>query len=207
MLSLTYLAFALSWLVAPAPQVEAARIEFGPGTVLVYRSKAGEQESQFIIRIARFEPDRFLEWESVSHQGTVHLYTEAVEEARRLSLNALFDPGVDVETRNETTKWLSRRLLNELIEKRKCKALLNGTQIQFRVEGEETYPVKVDKKELQVSVLRVNDDRRGRWLFQNSLSNPVLVEYENPYYREFLEAVVNSGEKSFRWIRQVPPIK
>ena len=76
-------------------QAESKQIEFGENSILIYIHETEPGDTQFVLRIARFLPDIVLEWESLSHQGTIHLRKKAVEKGKGLTLSGLFDPGVD----------------------------------------------------------------------------------------------------------------
>jgi hypothetical protein len=55
---------------------------FGRDTVLVWKSQIGNMKSSFVVRIASFSPDRFVEWESENNQGTVFMPSRDLVEAK-----------------------------------------------------------------------------------------------------------------------------
>ncbi len=195
------------WLwVQGAPGSTSAIPEFGPHTVLVYHNTAADQERQFVVRIARFLPDRVMEWESESHQGTVHLSRKAVRSARKLTLSGLFEPGVDSESSDTLIKWLSQDLFAELSGKGKAKVLLNAFPVVLELKGRTTVKLTVDRSEVEVPAIEVEDSRKGRWLFLDHADNPLLIEHSNPYYRERLAAISTTQKNSLRWIKKLPPV-
>ncbi len=187
--------------------LEASPLRFGPGTILIYENRAGEESNQFVLRIARFQPDIFLEWESVSHQGTIHLFQDAVEGARKLTLGGLFDPGVDAESKDQMTKWLSRETFEALKEGRELRMVLNSSPMRVSLTGRGVAELTVDGEVVEVPVIYLEDNRRGTWAFHANGANPVLIDYQNPYYRESLRQVFTNRPDSLRWIRRVPPVK
>ena len=189
------------------PSAVAEILEISPKTILIYQTKSGQQERQFVLRIARFKPDIVLEWESLSHQGTVHLHRKAVEKATRFSVSKLFDPGVDSESGKETTKWLSRKMYDELINQGKVKITLNKISTQFQLKEKSTRQLVWNKVEIEVPVIVVEDSRRGVWAFHANPENPILIEYTTPYYHEKLARISTDGKNRLRWIRQLPPIR
>lgn len=198
--------FALLWVQTAQGGDLNAIPEFGPHTVLVYQNTAADQERQFVVRIARFLPDRVMEWESESHQGTVHLSRKAVQSARKLTLSGLFDPGVDTESSDTLIKWLSRDVFEELARKGQVKVVLNAFPLVLQLKGRSTARLSVDRTEVEIPVLELEDSRKGRWLFLDHADNPLLVEHSNPYYRERLTAVSTTQKNSLRWIKKLPPV-
>jgi len=188
-------------------QAESKQIELGENSILIYIHETEPGETQFVLRIARFSPDIVLEWESLSHQGTIHLLKKAVEKGNGLTLSGLFDPGVDSESKDAMTSWLSRALYDELLEAGETKIRLNRLATKFTLKGEITYSLKVDKREITVPAMVVNDARGGKWVFQKVRENPVLLEFSNEYYREYLKSVTVSQPGSLRWLRELPPVK
>jgi hypothetical protein len=180
---------------------------WGENTVLVYLSKSGEEESQFVIRMGRFVPDRVFEWESLTHQGVVHLHKKAVLNARQVTLSGLFDIGSYIESDKVITKWLSDWMYSQLSEKGEFKSKLNRISAMFVLTGEETYTMSVNKNEVSVPALRVEDSRRGSWLFHADRDNPVLLEYRSDYYRERLARVSTTGKATLRWLKRMPAVK
>jgi hypothetical protein len=152
-------------------------------------------------------PDIVLEWESLSHQGTIHLRKQAVEKGKGLTLSGLFDPGVDSESKDVMTAWLSKALFDELLKSGETKIKLNRLSTQFTLKGEITYSLKVVKREITEPAMVVVDARGGKWVFQKSRENPVLLEFSNEYYREYLKHLIVSQPGSLRWIQELPPVK
>jgi hypothetical protein len=188
-------------------QAESKQIELGENSILIYIHENEPGDTQFVLRIARFMPDIVFEWESLSHQGTIHLRKKAVEKGKGLTLSGLFDPGVDSESKDVMTTWLSKALFDELLKSGETKIKLNRLSTQFTLKGEIAYSLNVDKKEISVPAMVVVDARGGKWVFQKSRENPVLLEFSNEYYREFLKSLIVSQPGSLRWIQELPPVK
>lgn len=179
----------------------------GPNAVLVYKNSAGKRETQFVLRLARFRPDVFLEWESVSHQGTLHLYRKAVKEARKFSFSQLFEVGVDIESKDVMAVWLSDEMFRELTEAGEAKINFNHLPLTMVVEARKTFQVSVNKEVLEIPVITVRDDRKGVWTFHDDPQNPILVEYVSPYFRQYLKSITTNNRNSLRWIKKLPPVK
>lgn len=178
-----------------------------PKTVLVYETRSGKEESQFVLRLARYHPDIFLEWESTSHQGTLHLYRKAVTEGKTFSLAGLFQIGVDMISEDTMTTWLSRRMYEDLVSDGEAKVVFNNHPVKLNVTGEGTYALRLNKVPQEISVIFVEDDRKGKWSLHKNPDNPILVEYESPYYRQRLKSVSTNAENRLRWIRKLPPVR
>ena len=180
---------------------------FGDKTVLVYENQTGEDHHQFVVRIARFHPDIFLEWESYSHQGTIHLRKKAVADAEKLTVGGLFEAGVDIDSKDVMTNWLSGRMYRELIQDGRANVKLNRHRIRMSLVGEETRQLTVNKLEVEIPVIRIEDDNRGTWIAHKAQENPVLIEYQSPHYHMRLARISTSQSNSLRWVRQLPPVK
>jgi len=175
-------------------------------SILVYSSIIGGEDKQFVIRIARFQPDRVFEWETTAFQGTVHLYRSAVESAESLTYGKLFQAGVGYESSDTITKWLSGKMFSELLEGVPVKYKLNNVKAEFVLDGREDYKIRVDGEEMEIPAIRIKDSRKGIWLFQDDPANPVLLSYVSPYFREELKRVSNSDNNQLRWISTLPPV-
>jgi len=195
------------WMLVIQFPAGAASLELGSRTILVYETESGGEKRQLVLRIARFKPDIVLEWESLSHQGTIHLHKKAVEKATRFSASSLFDAGVDIDTDREMIKWLSRKTYNELVEKGEIKITLSRIATRFRLREHAARRILIDKVESEIAVIVVEDNRRGVWMFHADPENPLLVSYTTPYYNETLLRVSTDKNNRLRWIRQLPPIR
>ncbi len=175
-------------------------------SILVYNSIINGEDKQFVIRIARFKPDRVFEWETTAFQGTVHLHQVAVESAECLTYGKLFEAGVGYESSDTVTKWLSGKMYRELSKGKPVKYKLNRLRAEFVLEGREVYQLSLDGKVMEIPAIRVKDSRKGVWLFQDDPDNPLLLRYVSPYFREELTKVSNSDDNQLRWIKKIPPI-
>jgi hypothetical protein len=175
--------------------------EFGLGTVLVWKIEGPEYERSFVARLASFRPDRFFEWENEAGQGTVLMPERAVADAKGYEISSLFAVGKDKKTQNETALWLSRRVFNELKEKKTARWNLNGVAAKLVFIGEESIPVEVNRNVVELPVIRAADDRNAEWSFLNQLENPLMVRYEVRNYRQTLSFVTTGAPDSLRWIK------
>jgi hypothetical protein len=175
-------------------------------SILVYSSIIDGKDKQFVIRIARFLPDRVFEWETTAFQGTVHLYQSAVESAEILTYGRLFEAGVGYESSDTVTKWLSGKMYRDLSAGSPVKYKLNNMKAEFVLDGREIYKFLLDGEEVEIPAIRIKDSRKGVWLFQDDPDNPLLLRYESPYFREELKRVSNSFDNKLRWIQKLPPV-
>jgi len=175
--------------------------------VLLYYSTVANKETPIILRVARFKPDIFVEWESVSHQGTIHLYQDAVQEGRKFVTESLFDAGVDVESPDAMTTWLSQSMYKDLKQNGQAKIELNRLPLKMKVVGTGTFDLMVDKQARQIPVMTVEDERKNTWVFYDDAENPLMVEYKTPRYRKYLKSVSTASWPGLKWIKQIPPVK
>ena len=176
-------------------------------TVMIYYSTVANKETPMILRVARFKPDIFVEWESVSHQGTIHLYKEAVQDGRKFILESLFDAGVDVDSPDTMTMWLSELMYKELKENGEAKIFLNNLPLKMKVDGNRN--VRPDCRQRAETDSRYDDGRRAEehlGVLRRS-ENPLLVEYKTPRYRKYLKSMSTASWPGLKWIKQIPPVK
>jgi hypothetical protein len=192
--------------VGTAEAQSEQRLRLHEKSILVYGSIINGENTQFVIRIARFLPDRVFEWETTAFQGTVHLHKAAVEEAETLTYGMLFEAGVGFESSDTITKWLSSKMFSELSRGKPVKYRLNNVKAEFILDGREIYKVLLDGKELEIPAIRIKDSRKGVWLFQDDPGNPLLLRYVSPYFREELKRVSNSEDNQLRWIKKLPAV-
>lgn len=180
----------------------------GPKSILVYSNQSLQQkETQFVFRLARYRPDIFMEWESRADQGTIHLHRKAVSKAGRFTVSSLFDVGVEVESSEMMTLWLSEKVYRDLTEKGEASIALNRSPIIMTLKDEGTYSLTINKQVEEIPVIHVEDNRKGSWTFHKSDENPLLVEYVTPYFHQRLKTVSTDPGNKLRWINELPPVK
>jgi hypothetical protein len=173
---------------------------FPLGTVLVWKSENRGYTSEFVIRLARFKPDLYFEWESASTQGTILIKKNAVEEARKYSSSRLMQAGAEIETADETTYWLSRALFRDLKSKAKVSWNLDAIKSDLSLTGKSEQILLVNQKPLRVSVLEARDNRGGIWGFLDDEDNPLLVMRRVNSFQENLASINTDRPGSLRWI-------
>jgi hypothetical protein len=175
---------------------------FGQDTVLVWTTQNQDYESQFVVRIAGFAPDRFLEWEDMQTQGTVFMASADLLTANDfLGGSSLFRSGVDTKSKNGTTLWLSRKIFRDLKEKRKVKCNLDGIPAFMTYTGDDQLSVEVNKSRKELSVIKVTDDRGSERWFLNSEENPLLVKHMIRKYVQTLSSITTNRSNTLRWIK------
>ena len=201
----TFLAFvSIVAIAASICGVEAKKSplpEFGLGTVLVWKIEGPEYEKIFVARLASFQPDRFIEWESEEGHGTVLMPESAVANAKGYETSSLFAGGRDKKTRNEMTLWLSRGVFAELMEKKTARWNLNGVASRLRLIGEGSVSIEVNRNVMELPVIRAADDRNAEWSFLNLPENPLLVRYEVRNFSQSLSSITTGAPDSLRWIK------
>ena len=194
-------------LMATAGWVQASSLEMDANTVLIYQNTTAEKTSQMVIRVARYQPDIVMEWETRMDQGTVQLYRKAVDQSLRFTLSGLFQVGVSSVSKDETTVWLSRALYDLLTTGKTQKIYFNRTSLKMTPLRTEDARIVVNGEEMASAVVVLKDDRRGEWAFLDNRENPLLIRYTSPFYVTELSKVVNPEKTSLRWIKKLPPIQ
>ena len=187
-------------LQAPQAPSGAPLPQFGRDTVLVYKS-SNEAEGAFIVRIAQFQPDRYIEWEDSTTQGTILMPAKTVEEARGLANFQLFEAGVDTRGKNATTLWLSRRIYRELKQGPKVKFDVDGLPTLVTVLGVDRMDVDVNRVPTSVPVLKTRDERNSERWFLDLEDNALLVNLLVRDYRQRLTSITTDKANTLRWIK------
>ncbi len=194
----------LSLLVPAASHAQSAAESplppFGKDTVLVYKS-SNEKEGPLIVRIATFLPDRYIEWEDTTTQGTIFMPGKIVSDARALVNYELFQAGVDTRGREATTLWLSERILRELKESKKIKFNIDGIPAAVTVLGFDKMTVEVNRSSRDLPVIKTKDDRGSERWFLDIEDNPLLVNLQVRDYQQKLTSVTTDRANTLRWIK------
>jgi hypothetical protein len=188
-------------LQGPQPESQSSLPEFGRDTVLVWQSENQGDTHKFVVRIAEFRPNRFLEWENETTQGTVFMSQKAVTTGRVLLNSRLFEAGVDTKGRDATTLWLSRKAFSELKENGRVKLAVDAIDCWVSAAGEGTLSVEVNRAPQLLPVLKTRDDRGAeRWLL-NSVENPLVVRTAVRKYTDTLISITTDRANTLRWIK------
>lgn len=181
-------------------QVDSALPAFGRDTVLVYKSSL--ENDVLVIRIAEFAPDRFIEWEDATTQGTILMPARAVSDARAFVSWQLFQAGMDTRGNNATTLWLSRRIFRELKEKQKAKLMIESLPTGVRVIGNDQMAIEVNRSSRNVPVIKTMDERGTERWFLDAEDNPLLVNFLFRTYQQKLTSITTDRPNTLRWIKK-----
>src|SRR5213595_1833940 len=118
----------------PAPSSDVPLPPFGRDTVLVWKISNQDEAASFVVRIAEFLPNRFIEWENSTTQGTIFMTQKAVTSARIFVNARLFEGGVDTKGKDATTLWLSQQVFRELKTKSRAKLAIDSIEGWMTVE-------------------------------------------------------------------------
>jgi hypothetical protein len=181
--------------------VETSLPTFGRNTVLVWKIMNEEHKSQFVARIAEFAPDRFIEWEDASTQGTVFISSRDLLTAKDYVNSSLFEAGADSRSRRSTTLWLSRLIYRELKDKGKVKCNMDGVAVNMTGKGEGRLNVEVNKSMQELPVIKVGDDRESERWFLDMEENPLMVKLTFRDYSQTLVSITTDRPNTLRWIK------
>lgn len=204
MAALAHLGFAafLAFCMATAHGLsEAALPKFGQDTVLVWKSQHQEESSELVVRIARFLPDRYIEWENRTTQGTVYMPVKAVREAKVFVHSSLFQGGSDTKGKNVTILWLSERLFRELKSRGKARISLDSIPGWVTVTGAERISVQVNRSPTDLPVVRTVDDRGCERWFLDAADNPLMVKLAVRGFVQSLVSITTDKPNTLRWIK------
>lgn len=181
---------------------EAANIpEFGKDTVLVWNIQNREHRASFVVRIAQFLPDRFLEWEDEQTQGTIFMPNKDILAARNLINSSLFQSGRDMKGKKATTLWLSRQIYKELKENKKVKCGLDGVPGSMEYIGDDQLEVEVNRVSTKLPVIKVRDDRGSERWFLDQEENPLMLQHRLRSFQQTLASITTDKTNTLRWIK------
>jgi hypothetical protein len=174
---------------------------FARDTVLVWQDRNQDFSSDFVVRIAEFLPDRFVEWEDSTTQGTIFMTNHDILSAKGFVGANLFSSGSDTRGKNATTLWLSQRLFEDLKDKKKTKCDLDGVAATLTYLGEGELEVEVNKIPARLPVIKVSDDRGAERWFLNQADNPLLIKLTVRNYTQVLTSITTDRHNTLRWIK------
>jgi hypothetical protein len=180
---------------------EKALPAFGRDTVLVWKIRHLDYSADFVVRIAQFLPDRYMEWENESSQGTVFILGPDIEDANAYSNSSLFQSGSDTRGNRSTTLWLSRKVFRDLKANKKAKCLINGTAGLFTYMGDDTLAVEVNRVSQILPVIKVMDDRKEERWFLDQEDNPLMLSHRVRKFSQTLTSITTDKPNTLRWIK------
>ncbi len=83
----------------------------------------------------------------------------------------------------------------------------NNLPLKLKKEGEATFRFRYNKRQIEIPVILASDARRGRWSIWNNPDNPLVVQYESPYFKQHLKTMATNSRPRLRWIKKVPPVR
>jgi hypothetical protein len=174
---------------------------FGRDTVLVWKIQNMEYDASFVVRIAQFLPDRFLEWEDAQTQGTIFMTNQSIVSARGFVNSSLFKSGEDARGRDATTLWLSQRIYRDLKENKKAKCMLDGVAGMLKYNGEDQLVIAVNRSERALPVIKVLDDRGSERWFLDQEDNPLMLSHRIRKFSQTLTSITTDKSNTLRWIK------
>jgi hypothetical protein len=174
---------------------------FGKDTVLVWGIHNEEFSSKFVVRIAEFLPDRFVEWEDETTQGTIFIPNRAVTGAKRFASARLFEGGVDTRGKDTTTLWLSQQVFRDLKDKKRVRISLDSIDSWLSLEGSGELSVEVNRSLLDLPAIKVKDDRGSERWFLDDETNPLLAKHTVRHFSQTLESITTDRPNTLRWIK------
>ena len=174
---------------------------FGLDTVLVWEMRNQDYNGNFVVRIAEFLPDRFVEWEDANTQGTIFIPNRDLLNAKGLSSANLFQSGMDTRGKDTTTLWLSQRIYRELKEKGKARCNLDGIGGLLTNQGNDRLAVEVNRASIMLPVIKVADDRGGERWFLDQEDNPLMLRHTVRTFTQVLTSITTNRSNTLRWIK------
>jgi hypothetical protein len=189
------------FMIAGSATSEDALPPFGLNTVLVWKAQTPTFTSDFVIRIAEFLPDRYVEWEDYKSQGTLFMPSKEILAAKGYDSSSLFKDGVEARAKSITTMWLSKKIFQELKAKNKAKIDLDGVECTVVSTGTDQFTLEVNKKKMSLPVIKVKDNRGSERWFLDFEENPLLVKHQVGKYEQNLISITTDRSNTLRFIK------
>jgi hypothetical protein len=174
---------------------------FGRDTVLVWKVSNQQYSENFVVRIAEFTPDRYLEWEDSRTQGTIFMPNRDIVAAKGFVTANLFESGTDTRGKGNTALWVSQRIFRMLKEKKKAKCNLDGVSGSLVYKGDARLEVEVNRSSMVLPVITVTDDRGGERWFLDQEENPLMIRYAVRNFVQVLTSITTDRPNTLRWIK------
>lgn len=175
--------------------------EFGRDTVLVWKVQNQSDTNTFVVRIAEFLPNRYIEWENATTQGTILMTRDAVSDAEDFIGSRLFEAGKENRVDNKMTIWLSRRIFDGLQADDRIKVKIDSVAGQMEVIGRGAMAVLVNRSSQNLPVIKISDNRGAERWFLDSAENPIMVKYVIRNYTQILSSITTNKTNTLRWIK------
>jgi hypothetical protein len=167
----------------------------------VWKIQNLDYSADFVVRIAQFLPDRYLEWEDELSQGTVFMPGQDIDSAKGFVNSNLFKSGSDTRGSSSTALWLSRRIFRDLKANKKVKCMINGTMGVFTYLGDDTLAVEVNRTSRILPVIKVMDDRKDERWFLDQEDNPLMLCHRFRKFSQTLTSITTDRSNTLRWIK------
>jgi hypothetical protein len=174
---------------------------FGRDTVLVWKMENQGTTTNFVVRLAEFQPGRFLEWEDQTTQGTLYMPERSLKNAKTFVSARLFEGGVDMKGKDATTLWLSEKVYNDLKAKGKLKLSIDSVEGVMTLDGTDQLQVEVNRVPTMLPVIKVKDDRNNERWFLDSAENALLVKHVVRSFVQTLTSITTDKPNTLRWIK------
>jgi hypothetical protein len=188
-------------LLAPVTLSQNSLPVMGRDTVLVWKVANQEFASEFVVRIAEFLPDRYVEWENDKTQGTIFIPSKDILNAKGFVNAQFFVSGVDTRASNNTTLWLSQRMYRELKEKQRVKFDIDNVRSVLTFEESDQITVEINRSPVLLPVIKVADDRGSERWFLDSEENPLLIKHTLGKFVQILTSITTNRSNTLRWIK------
>jgi hypothetical protein len=188
-------------LLAPVTRGQNSLPVMGQDTVLVWKVANQEFASEFVVRIAKFLPDRYVEWEDDKTQGTIFIPNKDILNAKGFVNAQFFVSGVDTRAGNSTTLWLSQRMYRELKEKQRVKFDIDNVRSVLTFERSDPITVEINRSPVLLPVIKVADDRGSERWFLDSEENPLLIKHTLGKFVQTLTSITTNRSNTLRWIK------
>jgi hypothetical protein len=175
---------------------------FGRDTVLVWKAVNNSTElGTLVVRIAQFVPDRYFEWEDSTEQGTVFLASKALATSKIFLMRRLFQSGMDTQSKDSTTLWLSEKTYLDLKSKQKIKLAIDALEEWVKLDGSDQIELEVNQTRQTLPVIKMSNTRGLELWFLDSSENPLQAKLISGNYVETLTSITTDRPNTLRWIK------
>lgn len=116
-------------------------------------------------------------------------------------MRQLFQAGVDTQSKDSTTLWLSEKSFLDLKSKPKTKLAIDALEEWVKLEGSGLISLEVNQTQQTLPIIKVSNSRGLELWFLDSVQNPLQVKLIAQNYIETLTSITTDRSNTLRWIK------
>ena len=163
------------------------------GSTLTYHLVNGDNQYDFIVDNLKIDKEVSFKWtmgEPVNNTGSVTMSSKALGESTKI-VN-YFSDGATQNMEEETTVWLSRKIYEQIKNKKPIDISIDGTTEILNFKNNEKLKIKADGADEEVNVLYAETESGNKLWILDEPQNPLIIKMQVGFTIELIS--VSSGK-------------